>query len=426
MTAGSPQKITVNYRNYDGVELRILALHSEYLCGRSGMCCADAWGIKVFENERKAILAAFERSEDEAPAPGTIFHDFVKEDGAMTYTFARNEEGACTFLGGKPGETCCKLQMQHGGSVLPLICQSFPRAAVAMPGGVFMSLSYACPTAQKTLLSEGLLHETRPGRVYEGNPKMGGAVFGEDAPVPEFAQGCKPEWRSFNYFWRWAVEWVANPALTPSQALYGLGLVIAEVERQGAPMAQEHHLIDVLDQLSKIDPEEVRKAAGAGEGAAQLGVIYLETIIKLMSQIPTPPHRVHGLWKRLVESGYSCSREDLIADYQRLILPTINDYELIERNWVGSRLFANPMCYQAPRLRTAYFTVVLSRVVWRMTALAICLETGKPLSQEILLEAAGLVDYLFLHNLDMRKILIDTLEPNIHTDIRNLALPAMA
>lgn len=408
--------VTVNSREYTQ-SIRVLELHADYTCANTGLCCEDTWGIALLAEELPRMKAALARG---GMPPEEIERHFVSEArGELGVARLAASAQGCLFHAHEAGCSYCGMQRALGHATLPIICQSFPRAAVRTPAGIYLTLSNACPTAAKSLLRANALGETAPRSVCAQGPQLGGSIFGDRAEAPRFSPACRPGWAAFDYFWRWAPEWLSNPALTPGEALFGLGYIVGHVEGLGAAAADAALLIEQLDQVAAGFPAQLKPLCAQVSPEPLLGAIHFETLLNIAAQVqPLSPELA------AVHQGPD-ARAALVADYTALIRPRLAELALIERNYIGARLFANPLVYRAGSLRLGYFVVVLSAVALRFAALALCRSEGRPLDADLLLRAAGVVDKLLLHNALISGNFMELLEPHIHTDLRNLALPAL-
>lgn len=416
----------LNNHPLNATSARVLELHADYACHNCGRCCREAWDIVLLAPDvermerllsqagwsREAILDCF------APASPIQNQQRVK--------LAVSDCGACRFLEQAADRFLCRLHREHGLEVLPTVCQCYPRLAIGHPAGLYVTLTYSCPSAAQLLLKPDGLRESAPRRMLAGYQDLQGTVFYTADTTPQFSATCKPSWATFDYFWRWTPEWMSCKDLTPSQALYGLGSVIGYVEAQGPQAGDQMGLIDLLDEALRVLPRAIKRECDKLEPLTELGVIYMDTLVNLMSQLTSEGHReTTELWLALQQGDPATMRARIAREYDRLIRPHLAEFELIERNYIGSRLYANPLVYRANSLRTGYFVVVLLAVALRFTALSLCLRDGKALSEEVLIEAASLVDHLLQHNAVMQERFLKLLAESTTGDLHDLMRPAI-
>ena len=422
------EPIIINHQKFDHAAIRVLELHADYVCGNSGKCCTKGWRIPVHGREHETIRA---KLAAEGAPQGEVAEGIArvatgagtKANAGQAFQLKHDACGRCHFVDGEAGATSCTLHGRFGHETLPLICQSYPRLAVQTPAGIYLTLTYTCPTAAKLLLKEGGLREVAPRRVTALRPKLGGHTIDDKYPAPEFAPGVRPEWMAFDYFWRWATEWMARPELTPAQALYTIGLAVEAIEKHAAQVATQGGLSGLLDSFSSNPMGAFEAVCGRIAPSTELGVVYMDTLMTLLGRVGQMGEEMAEVWVEQAEALKG--RTAFIEDYDRLVRPRVAEYERIERNYVGSRLFGNGLVYRSRRLRTGYFTGVLSLVALRFTVLAICRSRGVEPGEEVWLEAAGLTDTLLKHNGRMQEEFLELLEKTTQTELGNLMRPAL-
>lgn len=137
-----------------------LALHADYACGRSGVCCSSGWPIPVEAERLPGLLEAVGDGRlDLARTPG---HGLPA--AALLPVEPPLPEGAAARLGHDAGGRClfletrgrglCSVHRQLGPTALPAACRQFPRLAVLEEDRVAVSLSHYCPTAARLLLAD--------------------------------------------------------------------------------------------------------------------------------------------------------------------------------------------------------------------------------------------------------------------------------
>ena len=100
-----------------------LNAHAAYACRHSGACCTAGWSIPV-----------------EARTWPMVRADWLLPD----------ESGACPQYDRPSG--LCRIQRDHGETMLPESCHHFPRRALIDTRGISVALSHYCPTAAALLL----------------------------------------------------------------------------------------------------------------------------------------------------------------------------------------------------------------------------------------------------------------------------------
>jgi hypothetical protein len=189
-------------------------------------------------------------------------------------------------------------------------------------------------------------------------------------------------------------------------------------------VAKPAAMVGLLESVSANPATAFAKRCAAIPPSTTLGRTYFHTLLNLLAKVGNIPAEFDPLWDRA--AGRPRDVEGLEREYDERVRPKLGEFELVERNWVGSRLYANALAWRGKRLRTGYFVNVLLLVALRWIALGLCLRDGKSLDEETLLSAAGLTDQLLFHHASMQQEFLDLLEPHIDTELENLMLPALA
>lgn len=162
-----------------------LALHADYACGRTGVCCSSGWPIPVEAARLPGLVEALGdgrldlgRTAGRGLPAATLLPAGPPLPEGAAARLGHDADGRCLFLETRD-RGLCSVHRQLGPSALPPACRQFPRLAVIEEDRVAVSLSHYCPTAA------GLLRADRaPTRVR--NPAAfpaGTAWEGLDARV---------------------------------------------------------------------------------------------------------------------------------------------------------------------------------------------------------------------------------------------------
>lgn len=418
-------QIFVNYRVFPDQPIHGLALHAGFRCSNCGQCCREGWHIRLTAEEADSIRRAIAESDlHGADTDGPFTLPVSGPDGKPTECMALDPEGVCRLQAFDEGASICRLQRYCGHEVLSSICQCYPRVALATPGGVFVTLSNACPTAAQALLNpEGVDQiDLRRHPVNELMPRMIGHSITGDVTPPTFGSRHTPTWEAFHYFWRWAAQWSGDHALAPSQALFGLGLIVGKIEQIASQILEAPLLIDALDSMSEGFAGRLAHQRVHREPCTELGAVYADVLSGLFRcadpDLPDP----FTEWR--TPDGH-LDRSTLVRLYDQHLRPTLDEFECIERNFVVARLLVNPLIAQATQLRTGYFLNVIGLIGLRFFALLRAETEARRLDETHWLWAAGQVDRLLMHRGATKTRLLDLLDASVRTDIRNLAQPAL-
>ncbi|HBF34238.1 TPA: hypothetical protein DDW35_06705 [Candidatus Sumerlaeota bacterium] len=125
-----------------------------YACQCCGACCRDTWEIRVEPDAAERVLAADWRSCCTIDSKEDSPFKLIKGNTSVL-TFKRHDD-ACVFLG--EGNRC-RMHERFGIEIKPFVCQRFPYRFVETPGGVYVGMSFACPSV---LQGEGPLVADAP------------------------------------------------------------------------------------------------------------------------------------------------------------------------------------------------------------------------------------------------------------------------
>lgn len=426
MANSSPpsREITVNGIRYPAAELRLLNLHADFACANSGFCCVDQWNILLSRAEFDRVRCALVAKGWAAGAADELVTPMRHPNGKDGYIPRRSASGGCIFHETGEWGGRCLIHHQAGPAALPGVCQSFPRLALATPAGVRLTLSCACPTAARVLLQEGPITETHPRGVFGGRPELLGLAVPKTQLAPRLTDGCHPTWGAFDAFWRWTPEWLSTPGMTPAQALWGLGRVMELLEANGCHVREHAVMVEALDTLlTELHAPLACEAALLGP-VTELGVIYFDTLMICLRAIKQLPPAWERAWQML-HAPDGPGQPALCEAYDRIIRPGLPAAETIERNFIAARLYANPHACRAGRMRTGYFLAIMELIALRFSALALCLDEDRQPDEAVWLRAAGLTDYLLLHNHKTEDGFIKVIEPYLDCPIQDLARAAL-
>jgi Fe-S-cluster containining protein len=113
-----------------------------YTCHNSGVCCSTFPHIPVDENSVAAM-----RSGDLARTGVASIDEAIEPDpaGKDPPHLCRRPDGACVFYG---EDHLCELHRVIGIAAKPNVCREFPFRYRETPGGVYVGLSFVCPSVR--------------------------------------------------------------------------------------------------------------------------------------------------------------------------------------------------------------------------------------------------------------------------------------
>ncbi len=124
-----------------------LAMHTDYRCRQTGVCCRAGWDVPVEPAPLARIRAAGAAGRLALPE-GALLEGAGLPEGAAAM-LGRATDGACLFYDGTT--RLCRVHSAQGSGALPVACRQFPRIALRDPRGTFITLSHFCPTAAAVL-----------------------------------------------------------------------------------------------------------------------------------------------------------------------------------------------------------------------------------------------------------------------------------
>ncbi|MGH9311846.1 MAG: hypothetical protein ACRD1S_01485 [Vicinamibacterales bacterium] len=241
--------------------------------------------------------------------------------------------GGCRFFDAG-GQRLCALHRDHGHDALPMACQQFPRRVLLDDRGAHVALSHFCPTAASMLFRDDVpLEIVADPPAYPRDTRYEG-MDARGALPPLLAPDVLMDLESYSAWEREAVRLFARDDWTADQALAALASATAT--------------------LSKWRP-------GDGE--------LLDAV-------------THAFARHV---SYSVSpRTDL-----RLSRPV--------RRYAAAKVFGSWAAYQSDRLTDVVANVRKALKVLVTEAERICKESGRPVDETVLHEAAQAADYRLLH-----------------------------
>jgi Fe-S-cluster containining protein len=363
--------------------VRVLALHADYRCRSSGVCCTSSWDIPVDPKVEDGLRAALREGRlRPAGAPAeACFQRLAALPHGSRVVLGTDGHGRCVFLEEGLGNLCA-IHRQLGASALPSACRDFPRMAVLSPGRASISLSHYCPTAAAMLFRPGggaarsdpLLRivEDPPGfppsRPYEG-------LDARDALPPLLRPGVLMSWETH-------ARWEAHAVST-----------LAEED-----VAPEDALVRLVSRAEKVR----RWTLGAGDFDG-----YLDRALRTQAEPTT-----HG-WPKEPATPLAawCAAADAVPDVRlaprppeelaeadaRWVTPAWPSLARPIRRFLAARAFASWLALQGEGLRTTVSGLSLALGVLRAEAGRGCREAGRALDAGILQEAVRRTDLLLVH-----------------------------
>jgi Fe-S-cluster containining protein len=363
--------------------VRVLALHANYCCGRTGACCSSGWDVPVepdVEDDLRAALVAGRLKPPHEGAPEACFRSMASLPHGARVVLRTDGGGRCCFLESGP-QNACAVHRQLGEAALPSACREFPRVVLLTPGRVSVTLSHYCPTAAALLFRapstgavDPLLRVLEdppafpPSRTYEG-------LDARAALPPLLRPGVLMSWDAHERWEAHALQTLAREDLAPEQALLRL---TAAAERIRGWSVAEGPFDATLDRVLRAPVAKTEERAG-GEPVHPLDAWRTAAdAVPHARLVPRPPPGV--------------PEADL-----RWVAPAWPSLARPVRRYLAGRAFASWLSLQGDGLRTTVSGLALALDVLRAEAARGCREAGRTLDAGLLKEAVRRADLLLLH-----------------------------
>ncbi len=286
-----------------------------------------------------------------------------------------DETGTCRFFERDRVANRCRVQREHGESMLPEACHHFPRRALLDDRGTFVTLSHFCPTAASLLFDDAPLTIVRDPpafpetRTYEGLDARGHWP-------PLVRRNVLFDLESYSHWETFIVDALEH-ADSPSAALQRIAAAAEEL-RAWTPARG--------DFAAWTDSVLARTTLDAGESAA-LTMYRDYADIKAYGQVldtvpvgvtaPSPPDDADDAFARWAAAGWAQERA--------------------VRRYLAAKAFGSWAAYEANGVRVLVAELVLSEMVLRTEVARACAGTRSPLNRSTLHAAIRAADWLLIH-----------------------------
>jgi Fe-S-cluster containining protein len=376
------------------LRVRTLALHADYRCGRSGVCCTSGWEIPVEPEVEARVRAAL--------GSGGLRETAGLSHGARVRLDC-DAHGRCRFFETTGGNRCA-IHTRLGEDALPSACRQFPRVVRLTPRGVDVTLSHYCPTAASLLFRDLASEGGEPDsllRIVEDAPAFPHSwpyqgLDARDAVPPLLRPDVLMSWEGLERWEAHAVSVMAE-ALSAEHAVARLG---ADAERIRAWTPRDGDFDRFLElELARsraaaveVEPSDGRaRQVGAGPacdddrreaclGAWDVVAATVPATVGSRARPQRPAERAAGGWSPAA------------AGWPRCQVPI--------RRWLAAKAFAGWLALQGEGLRTSAVGLGVALGVLRAEAARGCAEAGRALDEELLREAVRRADLLLVHLAD--------------------------
>ena len=351
-----------------------LRMHAGYRCRHAGVCCRADWEIPAEAH----VLTAVERSRwlRESSA-GLALMDGLR--GTAELLVPRNDRRTCLFYEPRASGSCA-IHREAGEDALPSACRYFPRELLIDPRGTFVSLSHYCPTAAALLTTPDALD------IVEATPplRIGGPIDALDA-TDALPPLLRPDMLcDLDGYAAWEAEGLAilaRPDLTATAALDRIEAMTKRLRRGQTGLRPTSDLAQTsVEAGSGPGLSQVEARSDLGLTPRALANDFAPLIAQHIPEEAFPISEYETRWAHLVERS-----------------PEI---ELVMKNYLAARLFANWIAYQSRGLRTIVEWLRTCHAVLRNEIALRRLADRRSATVDDAVAAASRADLLMVHTVD--------------------------
>lgn len=359
------------------VRIHVLRLHAGYQCAHAGVCCTEDWAIPVEARLHRQLLEALATSALQPEHRAATYFAPASPPSDLEPVVVGRVGCDCAFFEPAHGRLC-SIHRQLGHGRLPSACQHFPRVVTIDPRGIFVSLSYVCPTAGRLLRTSmpapfDLVHE---GPVATPGLQWAGLDARESLP-PQVSGRVLWDWEALTVWERGILDLLGRRE--PEHALAALADAALQIERWRPSQR---------DTLAAATATALRIADWEAElRDRRIDVDRIDAIARQATphaSLPPPSGR-RAIDAEKVEPAWS----DLA--------PLVNRY-------LASRTMANAVGYHAGSARVWAATLDTAYSVLRVEAARQASDADRLLDVELLVAAAAAADRLLVHRVDPARL----------------------
>lgn len=343
-----------------------LRMHAAYRCRHTGVCCRADWEIPAETH----VLHAVDTTALRRSTGGRAL--MVELDRGIDVQVPRGADRTCLFF--EPRERgSCAIHREAGEAALPSACRLFPREIVIGARRTLVSLSHYCPTAAALLTTPGALD------IVEARPPLavGGSLEGldaRDALPPLVRPGLLSDPDGYDAWESACLEVLARPDLAAWEALDAIETLTERVLRWSP--GQESLRAAVRAAAADLRPT----SDSPQTPRRRLASDFAPLVAQYVPEETFPVSQYEERWQPLVEGSA--------------------DVELVMKNYLAARVFANWVAYQGQGLRTVVEWLRTCHAVIRNEMAVRCMTSGRAACVADALAAAGRADLLMVHTID--------------------------
>ena len=300
-------------------------------------------------------------------APFTVGQDLPADAPAI---FGRTGAGACVFF--ERHSRLCIVHRDLGDTALAATCRHFPRVAVHDARGTFVALSHFCPTAASMLFREDVPLEivSAPPAFPPGDYE--GLTVGRDEYPPLLHPRMLMDHEGYSEWEQHMVRRCADVQCVPEA-------VLATLRRDAERLASWRPGAATLRAAVVALPSGYVEATPHATLDDSLA-FHAECLTAVPEELMPEPDG-DGL--------ADAFRQHVVPAWHRVHAP-VNRY-------IAAKAFASWTAYQGRGVSTIVRGIEAAVALVRVEAARQCRDTGRPLDEELLLEAFRSADFLLNH-----------------------------
>jgi len=350
-----------------------LSIHADYRCRHSGQCCSVDWDVPVELPVYRSLTEAMTAgrlavaSDAAAFAPFTVGPDLPEEAPAI---FGRTEAGACVFF--ERNSRLCIVHRDLGETALAHTCRHFPRVAVHDARGTFIALSHFCPTAASMLFREDVPLEivSAPPAFPPGDYE--GLTVGRDEYPPLLHPRMLMDHDGYSAWEQHMVRRCADVQRVPET-------VLATLRRDA-------------ERLASWRPGDATLRAAV----FALPAGYVEGIphVTLDDSLSFHAECLTAVPEELMPEPDGDGLPDAFREH---VVPVWHTVHAPLNRYIAAKAFASWTAYQGRGVCTIVQGIEAAVALVRVEAARQCRDAGRPLDDELLLEAFRSADFILNH-----------------------------
>jgi hypothetical protein len=350
-----------------------LSIHADYRCRHSGQCCSIDWDVPlelpIYRSLNEAVESGRVGVSGAAVglAPFVVASDLSEDAAAI---FGRTSQGHCVFF--DAGPNLCIVHRDLGADALPSTCRHFPRIALDDPRGTFITLSHFCPTAASMLFREDVpLSIVESPAAFPPGDYDGLAVGGDDLPPLLHPQMLM----DLDGYTAWESHLLALCGELEQLPESILGTMMRNARLLASWRPGRIRLRDAIERLP-IETVHARPAVTLDDSLE----MYADVIAAVPDDLKPEPDEDH-----------------LAGAFASYVAPAWDRFAAPMNRYIAAKSFATWTAYQGRGVATIVRGIEAAVALVRVEAARVCRDAGRPLDDQLLLEAFRAADFALNH-----------------------------